>query len=116
MKQILTIASILMGSIVFAQDTLCVMICLDEIINFNYETSEIINRFDHTSDYEIKVNKGEVMCLHFSDDKKRFRDVTTTFENGDHIHNTFDSEDNVVYTRENWGNFTIHISEARRIK
>ena len=68
MKQILTIACILIGSVMFAQDTLCVMICLDEVINFNYETSKIIDRFDHTGDYEIKVNEGQVLCLDLSDD------------------------------------------------
>jgi len=114
MKQILTIASILIGSVMFAQDTLCVMICQDEIINFNYETSDIINRFDHTGSYEIKINDGEVLCLHLNDEKKRFRDVTTTFENGDHIHNTFNSEDNVIFSKENWGDVIIHISKARR--
>ena len=116
MKQILTIACILIGSVMFAQDTLCVMICLDEVINFNYETSKIIDRFDHTGDYEIKVNEGQVLCLDLSDDKDRFRDVTTTFSDGDHIHNTFNSKDNVVYTREHWGEIIVHVSEARRRK
>ena len=116
MKQILTIASILIGSVMFAQDTLCVMICLDEIINFNYTTSEIINRFDHVGDYEIKVNEGEIICLHLCDEKKRYRNITTTFEDGDHIHNTFDSFNNVVFSEENWGNFTIHISKPKRRK
>ena len=116
MKQILTIAGILIGSVMFAQDTLCVMICLDEVINFNYETSKIIDRFDHTGDYEIKVNEGQVLCLDLSDDKDRFRDVTTTFSDGDHIHNTFNSKDNVVYTREHWGEIIVHVSEARRRK
>ena len=114
MKQILTIAMLLTSLASHSQDTLCVMVCLDEIINFNYETSKIINRFDHAGDYEIKVNKGEIMCLHFSDEKKRFRDVTTTFEDGEHIHNTFNSKDNVIFSKEDWGNITIHISEARR--
>ena len=116
MKQILTIALMLMGSAMLAQDTLCVMICLDEILYFDYQTSEVKTRFDHTGDFELPVTEGEVMCLHFSDEKKRFRDVTTTFENGEHIHNTFNSKDNVVFSRENWGNITIHISEARRRK
>jgi|TARA_R110000824_G_scaffold268819_1_gene457435 hypothetical protein len=114
MKQILTIAFMLTGSVMFAQDTLCVMMCLDEVIYFDYQTSKIKTRFYHTGDFELPVRKGEVMCLHFSDEKKRFRDVTTTFENGDHIHNTFNSEDNVVFSKENWGNVTIHISEPRR--
>jgi hypothetical protein len=116
MKQILTIVTLLTSLASYSQDTLCVMICLDEVINFNYETSKIINRFDHTGDYEIKVKEGEVMCLHLCDDKKRYRDITTTFEDGDHTHNTFDSKDNVIFSKESWGNFTIHVSEAKRRK
>jgi hypothetical protein len=92
------------------------MICLDEVIDFNYKTNKITNRTSHKGDFEIKVKQGEVMCLHLCDEKNRFRDVTTTFEDGDHIHNTFDSFDNVVFTRESWGNITIHVSEARRKK
>ena len=105
---------LLTGLASYSQDTLCVMVCLDEILHFDYETSKVIDRFDHTGDYEIKVSKGKVMCLHFFDEKKRFRDVTTTFENGDHIHNTFNSEDNVIFSKENWGDVIIHISKARR--
>ena len=105
-----------MGSVMLAQDTLCVMMCLDEVINFNYKTSEIIDRFNHDGDYEIKVNEGQVLCLDLSDDKNRFRDVTTTFSDGDHIHNTFNSKSNVIYTRENWGEITVHVSKARRRK
>ena len=116
MKQILTIASILIGSVMFAQDTLCVMVCLDEVIDFNYQTSKIINRTNHEGDFEIKVEKGEIMCLHLCDEKKRYRDVTTFFEDGSHTHDTFDSFDNVVFSGKDWGNITIHISEARRKK
>ena len=116
MKQILTITFMLIGSVTFAQDTLCVMICLDEVIDFNYQTSKITNRTVHKGDFEIKVKEGEVMCLHLCDDKKRFRDVTTTFSDGNHVHNTFNSKNNVIYTRENWGEVVVHVSEARRKK
>ena len=116
MKQILTICMMLISLASYSQDTLCVMICLDEVINFDYETSEIIDRFDHDGDYEIKVNEGQVLCLDLSDDKNRFRDVTTTFSDGDHIHNTFNSKDNVVYTRQDWGKIIVHVSEPRRRK
>ena len=114
MKQILTIVMLLTSLASYSQDTLCVMICLDEILYFDYQTSEVKTRFDHTGDFELPVTEGEVMCLHFCDEKKRFRDVTTTFENGDHTHNTFNSKDNVIFSDEKWGNITIHISEARR--
>jgi hypothetical protein len=92
------------------------MVCLDEVIHFDYITSEIQYRYNHEGELQLKVNDGEVMCLHFSDDKKRFRDVTTTFSNGEHIHNTFDSEDNVVFSKTSWGTFEIEISEPRRRK
>ena len=114
MKQTLTIAMLLTSLASYSQDTLCVMMCLDEVIYFDYQTSKIKTRFDHTGSFEIPVKKGEVMCLHLCDEKKRYRDVTTTFEDGEHIHNTFDSKDNVIFSEGSWGNFTIHISKARR--
>ena len=116
MKQILITIMLLTGLASYSQDTLCVMICLDEVIDLNYKPSKITNRTDHKGDFEINVREGEVMCLHLCDEKRRYRDVTTTFEDGDHIQNTFDSFDNVVFTRESWGNITIRISEPRRNK
>ena len=90
------------------------MIALDEVIYFDFQTSEVKTRFNHTGAFELPVKNGEVLCLHLCDEKKRFRDVTTTFNDGDHTHNTLDSFDNVVYTHESWGDVTIHISEPRR--
>jgi len=116
MKQILIALLILCSINAKSQDTLCVMICLDEVIDFNYQTSEIINRTDHEGDFEIKVNEGEIMCLHFNDDKERFRDVTVTFADGYLKHDTFNSRDHVIFSKESWGNFTIHVSESRRRK
>jgi len=116
MRHLFSIAFMLKCATICAQDTLCVMITLSEVIEFNYQTSTVTNRTSHEGDFEIKVKEGEVMCLHLCDEKKRYRDVTTTFGDGDHIHNTFDSFDNSIYTRENWGDITIHISEARRKK
>ena len=116
MKQILTIVMLLTSLASYSQDTLCIMICLDEILYFDYQTSEIKTRFDHKDDFELPVKDGEVLCLHLFDDKKRHRDVTTTFKDGDHFHNTFNSKDNVIYTKKNWGDITVHISKARRKK
>jgi len=99
-----------------AQDTTCVMICLDEVINFDFQTSEVLNRYDHEGDLELRIEDGEVLCLHLFDNKKRFRDITTTFSDGDHMHNTFNTKDNVVFSNESWGSITIHISKARRRK
>ena len=114
MKQILTIVMLLTSLASYSQDTLCVMICLDEILYFDYQTSEIKTRFDHIGSFELPVTEGEVMCLHFADGKKRFRDVTTTFNDGDHSHETFNTKDKVVFSNADWPSFVINISEARR--
>ena len=114
MKQILTTCMMLLSLVSYSQDTLCVMITLDEVIDFDFKTSKIINRFDHTGDFEIKVNENEVICLHLCDEKRRVREVTTTFSDGDHTHNVFNSEDNVIFSKKGWGDFVINISEARR--
>ena len=116
MKNLFTIAFMLVCTTLCAQDTLCVMITLDEIINFDYEASEVINRFNHEGDYQLKIDSSEILCLHFLDEKKRFRDVVTTFSDDSHRHNTFDSEDNVVFSKTSWGTFEIEISEPRRRK
>jgi len=99
-----------------AQDTLCVMITLDEVLYFDYQTSVITSQFDHTGNYEFAVDSGYVMCIDFYDDKRRFRDVTTTFDNGSHNHETFETKGNYVYSGSDWGNITVEISEPRKIK
>ena len=50
----------------------------------------------------IKVKEHEVLCLHMLDEKRRYRDVTTTWEDGDHRHDTFKSKDDVYYTPYGW--------------
>ena len=116
MKQILTIAFMLVCATISAQDTLCVMITLDEVIYFDYQTSDVTGRYDNTGKFSLGVGSDYVMCLHFSDGKKRFRDVVTTFDDNSHIHNTFNTKDNVLYTGGEWGDITIDISEPRRRK
>ena len=116
MKQILTICMMLVSLASYSQDTLCVMITLDEIINFNYTTSEIIDRQKHKDDYQIKVNKDQILCLPLCDEKKRYRDVIVEFENEPCMRNTFNSYDYVLYTVEGWGNMLVSISEPRRKK
>ena len=55
MKQILTIVMLLTSLASYSQDTLCVMICLDEILYFDYQTSEIKTRFDHIGSFELPL-------------------------------------------------------------
>ena len=116
MKNILTIAFMLVCATISAQDTLCVMVTLEEVIHFNFYTSEVTSRYDHTTKLTLEVDSGDVMCLDFSDDKRRFRDVVTTFDDNSHSHDTFSSKSNVLYTSSDWGDITIEISEPRRRK
>ena len=116
MKQILTICMMLISLASYSQDTLCVMITLDEIIKFDYATSEIINRQKHKNDYQIKVNEDQILCLHLCDEKKRYRDVVVEFESHPCMRNTFNSFDYVLYTDKGWGNLLVSISEPRRKK
>jgi hypothetical protein len=99
---------------VYAQDTTCVMITQDELITFDYQTSKILDREPLEDQISIRVEEDEVLCLHLRDKKRMFRDVTTTWDDGDHRHDTFESNDNVYYTPYGFGAIEIEISEARR--
>ena len=65
MKQILTIAMLLTSLASYAQDTLCVMVCLDRVLHFDYSTNEIIGKEYTYDEVEIKVKDNEVLVLHF---------------------------------------------------
>jgi len=115
MKHILTIAFMLVCATINAQDTLCVMITLDEVIDFDFDSSEVIGRTPLTDVTTLRVDSGEVMCLHLYDDKRRFRDVTVFYDDGDHTHNTFESKDDVYFSPLGFG-MNIEISNARKRK
>ena len=115
MKHILTIAFMLVCATISAQDTLCVMITLDEVIDFDFDSSEVIGRAPLTDVTTLRVDSGEVMCLHLYDDKRRFRDVTVFYDDGDHTHNTFESKDDVYFSPLGFG-MNIEISNARKRK
>jgi hypothetical protein len=120
-KSMNKLIALLFGIIAFnvnAQDTICVMVTLDELIVFDYHTSEVETRQPHNAftPISIEVKDTEVLCLHLLDEKRRFRDVTTMWENGDHRHDTFESKDDVYYTPYGFGAMEIEVSEARRRK
>ena len=100
-----------------AQDTICVMLTQDERMTFDFYTSEILYREDSHDEIEyIRVDSTEVLCLHLLDEKKRFRDVTTTFDDGDHRHDTFESKDDVYFTPYGFGGINVEVGPARRRK
>ncbi|MAO46752.1 MAG: hypothetical protein CL823_06335 [Crocinitomicaceae bacterium] len=116
MKKLPAILISLFSLTAIAQDTTCVMLTLDEVLIFDYSTSEVLNRFDHTGEYSIDVAEGEILCLHLYDDKKRFREVTTIWKDGDHVHDTFKSKDNVLYTNLSDESFIVEVSPPRKRK
>tara|TARA_R110001583_G_scaffold171807_1_gene325546 strand:- start:38 stop:394 length:357 start_codon:yes stop_codon:yes gene_type:complete len=82
-----------------AQDTTCTYFKGKRVIEFNYQTSEIIYEVEQNSRfYDINVKYGDVLCLDFSDDKNRTRKVITTFFDGDTVVDVLDSKDNVYYS------------------
>jgi hypothetical protein len=116
MKQILTIYMMLISLASYSQDTLCIMVCLDRVLHFDYSTNKIIDKEYTRNEVEIKVKDNEVLVLHFFDGKRRFRDVETVFSDGDYIHDTFKTRNEVLYTRDDWPSFVINISKPRRKK
>ena len=82
-----------------AQDTTCTYFKGKRVIEFNYQTSEIIYEVEQNSRfYDINVKYGDVLCLDLSDEKNRTRKVITTFFDGDTVVDVLDSKDNVYYS------------------
>ena len=82
-----------------AQDTTCTYFKGKRVIEFDYQTSEILYEVEQTSKfYNIEVKYGDVLCLDFSDKKKRVRKVITTFFDGSTREDILDSKDDVYYS------------------
>lgn len=99
-----------------AQDTLCVMLTQKEVIYFDFKSSEILSESEHPSNVTLSIEKGQVLCLHLYDEDYRVRDVVTTFDDGSHRHDLFESKDNVFFSDLSWGSFEINVSESKRKK
>ena len=100
-----------------AQDTICIMLTHEEQITFNFQTSEVMHREPlHDTIAYIRVDSSQVLCLHLLDEKRRFREITTTWDDGDHRHDTFKSKDNVYFTPYGFGGIDIEVGPARRTK
>ena len=99
-----------------AQDTICIMLTYEEQITFNFQTSEVLYREPIQDISYIRVDSSEVLCLHLLDEKRRFRDVTTTYDDGDHRHDTFESKDDVYFTPYGFGGIDVEVGPPRRRK
>ena len=82
-----------------AQDTICTMVKVDEVLEFNYKTSEVIERESYEGTVLIEVGYREVLCLHLYDKVKRKRKVITTYSDGHRHVDRLQSKDNVYYSK-----------------
>tara|TARA_B100001250_G_scaffold71782_1_gene58121 strand:+ start:25598 stop:25951 length:354 start_codon:yes stop_codon:yes gene_type:complete len=81
---------------VYSQDTLCTYFTGKKVYEFNYYTNEVIGFTEQSVKYyEIELTYVDVLCLDFSDDKKRYRKVKTTFFDGTYREDILESKDNV---------------------
>ena len=100
MKKI-TLSVALLASVLTAkaQDTICTMVKTDQVLEFNYKTSEVVNREDYKGIVFIEVKDGEVLCLHLYDEKRNKRKVIVTYPSGKQIVDKLKSRDNVYFTQ-----------------
>ena len=82
-----------------AQDTTCTYFQGKRVIEFDYQTSEIIFEVEQkTKYYDIIVKYGDVLCLDLSDKKNRLRKVIITYFNGETRTDVLDSKDNIYFS------------------
>jgi len=82
-----------------AQDTTCTYFTGKRVIEFNYQTSEVLYEVEQAKKfYNIEVKYGDVLCLDLSDKKNRVRKVITTFFDGSTREDVLDSKDYVYYS------------------
>lgn len=114
MKKTLIIAFTLACSMLTAQDTICVMVTLNEVIKFDYYTSEVIESFESIDEITFTVADNQVLCLHLYDGKRRFRGLTITSSDGrvSNLDNV-SSKDDVYYTVEDFNVETVKVSKPR---
>jgi len=83
----------------YSQDTTCTYFTGERVVEFDYQTSEIIYEVEQEERfYEIEITYGNVLCLDLSDHKKRFRKVITEYFDGEVIEQFLDSKDEVYYS------------------
>ena len=82
-----------------AQDTICTMVTLNEVLEFNYQTDKVISREDYKGIVFIEVGYREVLCLHLYDKVKRKRKVTITYPDGEQVVKRLQSKDDVYYSQ-----------------
>ena len=99
----------------YSQDTTCTYFTAERVIEFDYQTNEILFEVEQKSKYyDIKVKYGDVLCLDLSDAKKRFRKVIITFFDGTTIKDVLDSKDRIYYSPQ--GSTKVSVGRSTILK
>ena len=97
-----------------AQDTTCTYFKGKNVYEFDYYADTILYKvIQKEKYYEINLKYGDVLCLDFSDEKKRIRKVITTFFDGTTRKDILDSDDNIYYSPR--GAIKISVGKSRNI-
>ncbi len=97
-----------------AQDTTCTYFKGKRVIEFDYQTSEILYEVEQkTRYYDIEVKYGDVLCLDLSDHKNRLRKVIITYFDGETRTDILDSKDNVYYSPQ--GTTKVSVGKSKII-
>ena len=97
-----------------AQDTTCTYFKGKRVIEFDYQTSEIIYEVEQkTRYYDIEVKYGDVLCLDLSDNKNRTRKVIITYFDGETRTDILDSKDNVYFSPQ--GTTKVSVGKSKII-
>ena len=97
-----------------AQDTICTYFTGKRVLEFDYQTNEVLYEVEQkTRYYDIEVKYGDVLCLDLSDKKDKVRKVITTFFDGTTRTDILDSENNVYYSPR--GAVKISVGKSRNI-
>jgi hypothetical protein len=118
MKQILTAAFMLFSINAFSQDTTGVMITLEEVIFLDYKNGlEILDLYTHDEiDLAFTVKSNEVLCLHFYDNKKRYRNIISIWDDGYESEHAVYSKDKITCSKTGYGGLKVIVSEPRKKK
>jgi len=94
-----------------AQDTTCTYFYKKRVIEFNYQTSEILLDTVHEKGfYEIPIKYGNVLCLDLNDEALRMRKVIIEYFDGEKVQNVLD---NIYYTKP--GVVKVYVGRPRII-
>ena len=118
MRNLFTIAFMLVCTTICAQDTTVVMITLNEILYFDWgKPTEVLDRVNHKGKVEFEVQPDTVVCLHLYDQFERWRDISSVSLTGvesDHVQGTVASTAVAYYCLPNTNGIEVSVSKARR--